>query len=818
MKRKIAAILAADIAGYSKLVAEDEEETLRRLASYRAVFDDFIARGSGRIFNTAGDAVLAEFPSAVEAVRCAIDVQESVRTRNLAYPPSRQMSFRIGITVGDVVERDGDLLGDGVNIAARLEGLAQAGGVCVSRTVYEQVANKLSVQFTDIGEQEVKNIPNPVHAFALMLGPDEGRAQPLLKQKKPARAPIWLWPTGIGLAAVAVLGLAAVGIFFAIGSRPPTTVPPVADQKSSQKSVQRQAEMLVPETVPFISDRDRVTIRDFYMPAPDHKAFAISTSQIGIATGQSDDDTAKAAALANCQRASGDASGRRCELYAVGTAIVYSGGRPSVPPGPWLFRDPSIERPFDVEAIPLVSASSRSTLAKFYALPGNHPKALALSPRGNFHEYRNQSSHEEAMRRALEGCGSAGIACTIIALDDTFVVPIPTTMKVTGFFSAASHSVLAPEARNDIAQRIGNATSGWKAVAVGSSGHAGMMLKAASEQDAVDGALADCSRHDRNCRVIAIGPFSVEPLTANDRRPSPRPAQRQAEMLVPETVPFTYDRDRLTIRDLYMSAPDHKALAISFSQMGIATGQVDDETAKTAALANCKKANQAASSDWPCELYAVGAVVVYSGGHPSMPPQPWVVRDSSIERPFDVDAVPLLNASSRSNLAKFYAIPGNHPKALALSPRGTSWSNRNQSSHEEAMRRALEVCGSAGIACMIIALDDSFVVPIPTTAKVTGFFSAASNLALAPESRNDIAQQIGSVASGWKAVAVGSGGHAGIMVNAASEQEAVEGALADCSGHDRDCRVIAIGPFSVEPFKPPPPSNANATANPTDAR
>ena len=119
MKRKIAAIMAADIAGYSKLVAEDEEETLRRLASYRAVFEDFISRFSGRIFNTAGDAVLAEFQSSVEAVRCAIDVQESLRTRNLAYPASRQMSFRIGITVGDVVERDGDLLGDGVNIAAR---------------------------------------------------------------------------------------------------------------------------------------------------------------------------------------------------------------------------------------------------------------------------------------------------------------------------------------------------------------------------------------------------------------------------------------------------------------------------------------------------------------------------------------------------------------------------------------------------------------------------------------------------------------------------------------------------------------------------
>src|ERR1700733_11688637 len=113
MKRKIAAIFAADIAGYSRLVAEDEEETLRRLASYRQVTDDFITRYGGRIFNTAGDAVLAEFSGGVDAVRCPNDIQESLRPRNLAYPPRRHMSFRIGITIGEVVERDGDLLGDG---------------------------------------------------------------------------------------------------------------------------------------------------------------------------------------------------------------------------------------------------------------------------------------------------------------------------------------------------------------------------------------------------------------------------------------------------------------------------------------------------------------------------------------------------------------------------------------------------------------------------------------------------------------------------------------------------------------------------------
>ena len=165
MKRKIAAILAADAVGYSRLVAEDEEDTLARLASYRGVFGDFVNRFGGRIFNTAGDAILAEFESAVDAVRCAVDVQESLRARNLAYTPSRQMSFRIGITIGDVVERDGDLLGDGVNVAARLESVAPDGGICISRSVYEVVANKVSLEFSDRGEQHLKNIPDPVHAY-----------------------------------------------------------------------------------------------------------------------------------------------------------------------------------------------------------------------------------------------------------------------------------------------------------------------------------------------------------------------------------------------------------------------------------------------------------------------------------------------------------------------------------------------------------------------------------------------------------------------------------------------------------------------------
>jgi class 3 adenylate cyclase len=166
-QRRLATILAADVAGYSRLMAEDEEYALRALKAHRNVIDRLIARHEGRIFNTAGDSVVAEFGSAVEAVRCAITIQEELRVRNAQIDENRRMDFRIGINVGDVLVDDGNLYGDGVNIAARLESIAAPGNICISGSVFALVKNKLSYGFEDIGPQLVKNIPEPVPAFRL---------------------------------------------------------------------------------------------------------------------------------------------------------------------------------------------------------------------------------------------------------------------------------------------------------------------------------------------------------------------------------------------------------------------------------------------------------------------------------------------------------------------------------------------------------------------------------------------------------------------------------------------------------------------------
>jgi class 3 adenylate cyclase len=169
VKRRLAAILAMDAFGYSRLTVEDEEGTIATLRAHRVVIDGIIASHEGRIVGTAGDSVLAEFASPVEAVRSAVEIQDALKTRNDGIPEDKRLLFRIGINLGDVmVEGESeDLLGDGVNIAARLEGCAEPGGIVVSSSIYDQIADKLSLGFTDMGEQALKNIPRPGRAFSI---------------------------------------------------------------------------------------------------------------------------------------------------------------------------------------------------------------------------------------------------------------------------------------------------------------------------------------------------------------------------------------------------------------------------------------------------------------------------------------------------------------------------------------------------------------------------------------------------------------------------------------------------------------------------
>ena len=169
MERKLAAIFSTGVAGYSRLMGDDEEATIRTLTTCRTLISSLIQQYRGRVVDAPGDNLLAEFASVVDAVRCAVEIQHALKEKNAELPEHRRMQFRIGINLGDVIVEDERLYGDGVNIAARLESLATPGGICISGTVYDHVKSKLALSYEDLGAQSVKNIAEPVRTYRVVM-------------------------------------------------------------------------------------------------------------------------------------------------------------------------------------------------------------------------------------------------------------------------------------------------------------------------------------------------------------------------------------------------------------------------------------------------------------------------------------------------------------------------------------------------------------------------------------------------------------------------------------------------------------------------
>jgi adenylate cyclase len=209
VKRKLAAILSADVKGFSRLMGEDEESTARTLNTYKEVMAGLIQHHHGRVVDAPGDNVLAEFASVVDAVRCAVEIQKELKTRNADLPENRRMEFRIGVNLGDVIEDGDQILGDGVNIAARLESLSEAGGICISGTAFDQVRNKLELGYEYLGEQTVKNIVLPVRVYKVLMEP-EVAGKVVGERKIEARR--WQRPV-VALVGILILIAAAVAVW-----------------------------------------------------------------------------------------------------------------------------------------------------------------------------------------------------------------------------------------------------------------------------------------------------------------------------------------------------------------------------------------------------------------------------------------------------------------------------------------------------------------------------------------------------------------------------------------------------------------------------
>ena len=225
-KRKLTAILSADVKGYSRLMGEDEEWTLRTLNAYKEVMRSLVQQHRGRVISSPGDNVLAEFASVVDAVQCGVEIQQVLRAKNAVLPENRRVEFRIGINLGDVIEEGDSIYGDGVNIAARLEGLAEAGGICISERAYQQIEKKLPLRYDYLGEHEVKNIAKPLRVYRARIEPEAAPSK-VIREKKPARKGL----PKAALAIIAVVVIAGAVILYQFVLRPSASKTEVASKE-----------------------------------------------------------------------------------------------------------------------------------------------------------------------------------------------------------------------------------------------------------------------------------------------------------------------------------------------------------------------------------------------------------------------------------------------------------------------------------------------------------------------------------------------------------------------------------------------------------
>lgn len=546
--RRLTTILALDVVAFSTMSSRNEEHALALLAARLDSAGTLVRQHRGRVFKMTGDGLLAEFASPVEAVRAALEIQEAMRSANAGAEADDQLVLRIGVNLGDVVESGDDLLGDAVNVAVRLESISAPGGICISSSVYEQIVGKLMLGAEDIGEQHVKNIPRPVHAYRLTVaGPSPGAAA------HPAHAMARSMPrTRLLLAggATTIVVLAALAGTFHVRhpsaprslqtaeptSALPAALAPVPDAVAPQ-SVPRvtppagSATPAVPGAAPQpppaprrFAARDVPFVPDFhwralqnYADAPGAKALALNVRGIfATATDRIDEAAARRAAVEDCNRkVERDVPVVRaydgCTLYAVENDVVWSFRSPPMPPPPYVpSTKPSPPVTLDPATAPLLRPAARERLTAHY-LTSRHSRALVLG-HNRFDWWTPSETDADAIRRNLQICGHlTGRPCVVYALNNEVLVRTPQTMRVTEILTPQDMSGL-DEAQTTALDRYLIA-NGWRAVAVAANGRMGIATNRSSEQDATATALQACrDAGGSECAITAIGPFRVAPL------------------------------------------------------------------------------------------------------------------------------------------------------------------------------------------------------------------------------------------------------------------------------------------------------------------
>jgi class 3 adenylate cyclase len=540
--RRLTTIASVDVVGFSTMSARNEEHALDLLGVRLATAEMIVKHHRGRVFKLTGDGMLAEFVSPVEAVRAALEIQEAMRSANATAGPDDQLVLRIGINLGDVVESGDDLMGDAVNVAVRLESIAPHGGICVASSIYEQIIGKLTLSAEDMGEQHVKNIPRPIHAYRLTPGgaaPPSGRkgtsrlvatagvvaavaivaiASGWLMHEKmqavpvpvqAAQAPLPSPPPGPASPAAA----AAVTVPAPAVAAP--AVPPAAAADPVPAPVVVAPRIYAAADVPFVGDFRRRALEN-YARAEDSKAMALNVRGIfAVATRRVDTPTARRIALEECNKivqreVPAVREFDRCSTYAVGNEVVWTFRAPPMPPPPYIpATRPSPPITLDPAAVPLISEVSRKNLAEHY-VKAERKRALVMG-RNRFEWWAQSETEPDAIKRNLQTCGHiTGRPCVIYAVEDQVLVRTPQRYRAVDVFTPQDLAGL--DANQQAAVERYLVADDWRAIAVGRNGRLGIVVGRSSEAVAAADAVQECARSGgTECAISAMGAFLVVP-------------------------------------------------------------------------------------------------------------------------------------------------------------------------------------------------------------------------------------------------------------------------------------------------------------------
>ena len=545
--RRLTTIVSIDVVGFSTMSARNEEHALDLLSARMATAEAIVKHHRGRVFKLTGDGLLAEFASPVEAVRAALETQEAMRSANATADQDNQLVLRIGINLGDVVESGDDLMGDAVNVAVRLESIAPHGGICVSAAIYEQIVGKLTLGAEDMGEQHVKNIPRPIHAYRLT---NEGATPVVAVTPAAAKRPSRLV---MGAGALAILAIVAIGGAWLLHEKSEPAVPaaqtaaapaaspapppaPVAAAPAMPAAApaappasdpnEMPAPTLDPTVtgpriydaadVPFVPDFRRRALED-YAQADDSKAMAINMPGLfSVATRRVDDPTARRIALEECSKLVHREVPivrpiDRCMTYAVGNNVVWTYRTPPLPPPPYVpAARPSPAIAFDPATVPLLTGeTARKNLADHYAT-SDRKRALVLG-RDHFDWWSPSETEADAIKRNLQVCGHlTGRPCVVYAVEDQVLVRTPQLHKAINIFTPQAVTNLDSRPQEALERYL--VANDWRAIALARNGRLGIVSGRASENAAASDAVSECARAGgTECAILAIGPFVVAP-------------------------------------------------------------------------------------------------------------------------------------------------------------------------------------------------------------------------------------------------------------------------------------------------------------------